>query len=103
MPPGHSKQSTYIRATEREPHRQKICELYETKPLYRVQAVMRQGDFDATTSQYKRKLRIWKVTKNERKAVSDPEGRQGTKTPVISTVSDTDDVNQPRPSTCSDI
>lgn len=73
---GRGKRSAAIRAPAWESHREEIRELYETKPLEKVQALMRQRyGFAPTLSQYKRQLTIWGVAKN-RRASSEEEKSQ---------------------------
>lgn len=72
MPRGHGKRSSAIHLLEWEPHREEICELYETKPLEKVQALMRKRHgFAPTLSQYKRQLGLWGATKNRRTPTKD--------------------------------
>lgn len=74
MPRGQAKRSSAIRPSDWEPHRQEICELYATRPLEKVQAIVqRRHGFHPTLSQYKRRLGIWGVVKNQRPPMVDNE------------------------------
>lgn len=75
MPLGQGKRSSAIRPSEWQRHREKICELYETKSLEKVQAVMlKHHEFAPTLSQYKRQLSLWKVSKNRRRPEAEDAG-----------------------------
>jgi hypothetical protein len=75
---GRGKRASVIRPSEWERHREDICKLYETKPLEKVQALMRKRrGFAATLSQYKRRLGLWGVEKNRQKSEAGQQGRRG--------------------------